>query len=177
MEPRRRLAAPFLLALALALAPGCGPGQDVAAPPPSAEEAAAALESARREVEVLRAQVAERQQATESAEAQRQAAEAALEEAAEAYDQASNALRDAEQKLAALVPPPPSDAEVFRRVQKQLLDEPALARVAIKAEVAERKVTLYGNVPDEATRDAALAIARTVDGVASVESRIRVGAP
>jgi osmotically-inducible protein OsmY len=47
--------------------------------------------------------------------------------------------------------------------------------VAIKAEVDERRVTLYGSVPDDATRDAAVSIASGVDGVASVESEIRVG--
>jgi osmotically-inducible protein OsmY len=118
--------------------------------------------------------VAEAQQASERAEAEQQAAADGLETANEAYDQARNALRDAEQRLASLTPPPPSDEEVFRRVQKQLLDAPALAQVAIKAEVAERKVTLHGSVPDEATRDAAVSIASAVDGVDSVESELRV---
>jgi osmotically-inducible protein OsmY len=172
---RRRLLAPSLL-LALAISPlGCGSEEETAMPAPTPEAAAAQLESAHLDVETLRARVAETQQASERAEAEKEAAEAALEAANEAYDRARNALRDAEQKLASLMPPPPSDEEVFRRVQKQLLDAPALAQVAIKAEVAERKVTLHGNVPDDATRDAAVSIAGAVDGVASVESEIRVG--
>lgn len=175
METRRLLASAFLLAFAVAPL-GCGSEEQVAAPPPrTAEQAAAQLESARREVEALRTRVAETEQANQTAEAQKEAAEDALEQAGAAYDQARNALRDAEQRLASLVPPPPSDAEVFRRVQKELLDAPALAQVAIKAEVAERKVTLHGSVPDEETRDAAVSIASAVDGVASVESALRVG--
>jgi osmotically-inducible protein OsmY len=38
-------------------------------------------------------------------------------------------------------------------------------------------VTLHGTVPDDATRDAALTVARAVDGVQDVQSEIRVGAP
>ena len=176
MKPRRLLAASLLLALGVA-APGCGRHEKAPAPPANAEQAAAALEAARREVEARRARVEETKQASEAAEAQKQAADEAADKASEAYEQASNALRDAEQKLASLVPPPPSDEEVFRRVQKQLLEAPVLAKVAIKAEVSERNVTLQGTVPDEATRDAAVSIARAVDGVASVDSKIRVGAP
>jgi osmotically-inducible protein OsmY len=173
MRLRRPLAAAsFLLAFAAA---GCGGEKDAAAPPASAQQAASDLESARREVEARRARLAEAERAHGAAEAGKEAADEALEKASEAFDQARNALRDAEQRLASLTPPPPSDAEVFRRVQKQLLDAPDLAKVAIKAEVAERKVTLFGAVPDEATRDAAVSIASGVDGVASVESRIEVG--
>jgi osmotically-inducible protein OsmY len=172
---QRRLVA-IGLGLGLALgAAGCGEEEEVAAAPPTSQQAGAQLADARREVEALRAKVASSKEAQEAAAAAREKADAAAEQAAEAYDQARNALRDAEQKLASLEPPPPSDAEVFRRVQKQLLDSPALAKVAIQAEVSERTVTLHGSVPDEATRDAAVAVASAVEGVKAVEDSIRVG--
>jgi hyperosmotically inducible periplasmic protein len=170
---QRRL---FAIGLVLALgSAGCGGDEEhVATAPPSAEQAVAHLADARRDVDALRAKVAASKQAQEASAAAKEKADAAAEQAAEAYDQARNALRDAEQKLASLEPPPPSDAEVFRRVQKQLLDSPALARVAIQAEVNERTVTLHGSVPDAATRDAAVAVANGVDGVKSVESSIEI---
>lgn len=171
---RRLLAVPLLLTLAAPL--GCGSDEESVPAPTTAEGVAAQLAAARRDVETLQARVTETRQARERAEAYRKAAEEAFEKAAEAHDQARNALRDAEQRLASLTPPPPSDEEVFRRVQKQLLDAPALADVAIKAEVADRKVTLHGSVPDDATRDAAVSIARAVEGVDDVQSEIRVGA-
>ncbi len=172
---RRPLVVPFVsLALGLAASLGCGADEEVAAAPPSAEEAVARLAEARSEVEGLRARLAEQEAAEEAAQAEAKQAESALEEAREAHAQARNALRDAEQRLAAIEPPPPSDAEVFRRVQKQLLDAPALAKVAIKAEVDERVVTLLGSVPDEPTREAAIQIARSVDGVSDVKSEIAV---
>jgi osmotically-inducible protein OsmY len=172
---RRRLVA-IGLGLGLALfALGCGGDDEVAAAPPTAAQAGTQLADARRDVEGLRAKVAASKEAQEAAAAAKEKADAAAEDAAEAYDQARNALRDAEQKLASLEPPPPSDAEVFRRVQKQLLDSPALSKVAIQAEVSQRTVTLHGSVPDEATRDAAVAVASAVQGVKSVESSIQVG--
>lgn len=171
-----RFAAATLL-LAVAAAPGCGGEEPGTEPAAGAAAKGTALADARREVDARRARVAESERAHGEAAARKEDADAALEKAAETLDQARNALRDAEQRLASLTPPPPSDEEVFRRVQKQLLDAPLLAKVAIRAEVAERVVTLHGVVPDEATRDAAVAVASAVDGVASVESRIRVGAP
>jgi osmotically-inducible protein OsmY len=163
-----------VLALALGLSGACGSDEQVAAAPPTAEEAAQRLAEARSEVEALRARLAEAETAEQAAQAQSDQAGEALERAREAHAQARNALRDAEQRLAAVEPPPPSDEEVFRRVQKQLLDAPALSKVAIKAEVQGRKVTLLGTVPDEPTREAAIQVARAVDGVADVRSEIQL---
>jgi osmotically-inducible protein OsmY len=171
----RPLLVPFLaLAVGLAGALACGSDEEVATAPPTAQEAAQRLAEARSEVETLRARLAEAEAAEQGAQAQADQAGEALERAREAHGQARNALRDAEQRLAAAEPPPPSDDEVFRRVQKQLLDAPALARVAIKAEVENRTVTLLGTVPDEPTRDAAIQVARAVEGVADVRSEIRL---
>jgi osmotically-inducible protein OsmY len=170
----RRLAAPVLAAALCLAALGCGGEEEVASAPPTVEEATARLAQAEQEVAALRQIAAETTQAQEAAEAMAAAAQAELDEAREAGDQARNALRDAEQKLASLAPPPPSDEEVFRRVQKTLLEAPALAQVAIAAEVNRRSVTLRGSVPDDATRDAAIEIARAVDGVAEVHSELQI---
>ena len=167
---RAPLACGALLALA-ALA--CG-SHDKASAPPSHEEAVARLAEAHHEVDALRQRALAAEKAENDAQAQLQEAEQALDKARESHTQLKNALRDAEMKLASLEPPPPSDEEVFRRVQKELLDAPALSKVAIQAEVAERKVTLRGVVPDAATRDAAVTIARSVEGVGDVQSEIRI---
>jgi osmotically-inducible protein OsmY len=161
-------------ALALAGPLGCGSEPEVGAPPRTAEEAAERLADARREVEALRERAAESQEELDAAQAEVESAESALEKARQAHAQARNALRDAEQKLASIEPPPPSDQELFRRVQKQLLEAPALAQVAIAAEVKDRSVTLHGIVPDEGTREAAITVARSVEGVANVDSRIEL---
>ena len=177
MGPRRSLVPALALACTLGLASlACGSAeQEVgSAPPRTAEEAAARLAGAEQEVAALRQIAADAERAQETAEAKVASAEAELEAAREAREQARNALRDAEQKLASLAPPPPSDDEVFRRVQKRLLEAPALAEVAIAAEVSSRNVTLRGSVPDDATRDAALEVARSVDGVADVHSEIQI---
>ena len=173
MDPRPLLAPCLAFALALG-ALACGSDEAVESAPPSAEQAAARLAGAEQEVAALRQIAAEAEQARQSAEAKVASAEAELEAAREAHDQARNALRDAEQQLASLAPPPPSDDEVFRRVQKRLLEAPALADVAIAAEVSSRKVTLRGSVPEAAIRDAAIEIARSTDGVAEVHSEIQV---
>jgi hyperosmotically inducible protein len=171
---QRRLLAPvFAIALSFT-ALGCGGDEEVAAAPPTEGQAVTRLADARREVDSLRGKLAASKQAQEAANTAKDKADDAAEQANVAYDQARNALRDAEQKLASLEPPPPSDAEVFRRVQKQLLDAPALAKVAIQAEVKERTVTLHGTVPDDATRDAAVQIAGSVEGVKGVENSIEV---
>jgi osmotically-inducible protein OsmY len=152
----------------------CGSEEPVASAPPNAQEAAAQLADAEREVSALRQIATDTERAQQSAEEKAASAASELESARDAHDQARNALRDAEQRLASLAPPPPSDEEVFRRVQKQLLEAPALAAVAIAAEVSGRNVTLRGSVPDDATRDAAIEVARGVDGVAEVHSAIEV---
>jgi septal ring factor EnvC (AmiA/AmiB activator) len=108
MHPRR-LAAPALAAALCLAALGCEGQEEVASAPPTVEEATARLAQAEQEVAALRQIAAETSQAQEAAEAKAASAQAELDEAREAGDQARNALRDAEQKLASLAPPPPSD--------------------------------------------------------------------
>jgi hypothetical protein len=175
MSARRRLLASIAFALVFALAGpfACGRSEKPSAPV-TAQQASERLAAARQDVDALRQKVAEAKAAQETAEKRSQEAATAFDQARESYEQARNALRDAEQKLTSLEPPPPSDEQIFRQVQKQLLDAPALAKVAIQAEVKDRAVTLHGTVPDEPTRDAAVAIARAVDGVTGVDSQIQI---
>jgi hyperosmotically inducible periplasmic protein len=173
MSARRRLLASMVVALTLTGPLACGRSEEAAAPV-TAKQASERLAAARQEVDALRQKVAEAKVAQETAEKRSQEAEAALDQARESYEQARNALRDGEQKLASLEPPPPSDEQIFRQVQKRLLDAPALAKVAIQAEVKDRAVILHGTVPDESTRDAAVSIARGVDGVTGVDSQIEI---
>ncbi len=124
------------------------PGAEVPIRPP--------LEMARAEVEMLRRAVSEAEGRLDRARQQLAAAEERV------------AALEAERKAA--VP----DDVLFRRVQRRLLEDPALSEVAIAAEVSGGVVTLRGSVPDPDTADAAVKIAEAVEGVGRVDSRIEV---
>ena len=55
-----------------------------------------------------------------------------------------------------------------------LLTDPALSHVAIAAQVEDGVVTLLGAVPDAATAEAAIGIARATKGVSGVRSELRL---
>lgn len=134
-------------------------------PDPEAElaEASQAVETARSAVETARAAVQKRE--AEAQEAQKRLAEARA------------ALQKAQQNVAerkATVDESATDAVLFRTVQKKLLRDKKLQRVAISASVANGIVTLTGDVANAEQRDLAVELARTTPGVADVESRITV---
>ena len=180
-----------LLLLSLSMVFGCGDS-----PEESVEDARDALEStlsdARRAVEDVRARMsgdepwAEAPADLDAAERELGEAIATLEELLPQLEAARDALLEARQGLAALervdpssvaAPPPaapPPDPVLFRMIQRQLLEAPALARVAIAAEVKDARVILRGSVPDWQTRVIAEEIALGVEGVAGVENRIDV---
>lgn len=130
------------------------------------------LEEASQAVEEARAQVAKDRETVQAREDDVQKAQKRLAEA-------RAALRDSQGKLAqreTVVDRSATDIVLFRRVQKQLLDEDDLSEVAISVRVSEGVVTLSGSVPNEELRDRALEIARATPGVGQVESRIAVRA-
>ena len=123
--------------------------------------------------------VAEAQQSVESARAELEARRSALESAREAVGAAEISLREAEQHLAearAEVFEQATDTVLFRAVQKRLLDEDRLGKVAIAARVEQGTVVLSGAVPDDRLRQRAVEIARDTPGVLEVDDRIRVTA-
>lgn len=129
------------------------------APPAPAEEAPPAppAEGAQARIARLEEELREAERAAEQARAKLEAAREALAEA-----------------RAAAAGPARSDADLFREVQRRLLEDPALSRVAIRAEVTDGVVTLHGSVAEREIARAAGAVAASVDGVVRVESRIEV---
>ncbi len=102
-----------------------------------------------------------------------ESARADLEQAGEALRQAEVQLEQAESGVDLQA----TDALLFRGIQRELLDEERLERVAIRVEVSKGVVTLRGLVPYPETRAAAIEIAREFPGVASVTDGISVKEP
>ncbi len=128
------------------------------------------LEQVSQAVEEARVQV---EQARETVETR----ESDVKEAEERLSEARSALREAESEFAqreAVVNRSATDAVLFRAVQKRLLEDDDLSKVAIAARVSKGVVTLSGSVTNAKLRDQAVEIARTTPGVGSVESRIEV---
>ena len=150
----------ILASLATALvALACG-GSD---PEVDLEQASQAVEEARVQVE----------QARETVEMR----ESEVKEAEDQLAEARSVLREAESEFAqreAVVNRSATDAVLFRAVQKRLLEDDDLSKVAIAARVSKGVVTLSGSVPNAKLRDQAVEIARATPGVGSVESRIEV---
>jgi osmotically-inducible protein OsmY len=150
----------ILVGLAAALAAlACG-GSD---PEVDLEQASQAVEEARVQVEQARETVETRESEVKQAE--------------ERLAEARSALREVESELAqreVVVNRSATDAVLFRAVQKRLLEDDDLSKVAIAARVSKGVVTLSGSVPNAKLRDQAVEIARKTPGVGSVESRIEV---
>ena len=123
--------------------------------------------------------------AVAEAEVEEASAELALREeelalAQAARDQAAERLRDGERTLAESreqVGLHATDGLLFRKVQQALLEDEELKDVAVSARVDDGVVTLTGEVPDDATRERANAVARAVPGVAEVKTLLQVPAP
>jgi len=128
------------------------------------------LEEASRAVDDARAQVAKDRESV-------QARESEVQEAQERLVEARSALREAESELArreTAVDRSATDDVLFRTVQKELLEDDDLSKVAISARVSKGVITLSGSVPNEKLRDRALEVARAAPGATKVESRIAV---
>lgn len=168
MDRPRRLA----IALLLAALAGCS-GEVEPQPPP---ESPAPAKAPAVDPAVVRAEIAQLEARVESQTTALAEAETAAEEAHAAFEGARAKLAETEAALAAaraklslsFVP----DDELFRRVQSRLLEAEALTRVAIAAHVEDGIVTLRGRIPDEATRQAALAVVRGVAGVGEVRDEM-----
>ena len=146
-------------ALALSFTTGCGE--------PSQEELLQAATDALAEAEVE----------VEEASAELALREEELALAQTARDQAAQRLRDGERVLTESreqVGLHATDGLLFRKVQQALLEDEALSDVAVSAHVDDGVVTLTGEVPDDATRERANAVARAVPGVAEVKALLQV---
>ena len=153
----------FLTAItAAALLLGCG-GSD---PEVDLERASKAAAETRSEVEMAAEKVKQRETEVEQAQAK-------LEEARVAFRKIKQELAKREAKVDSSA----TDEVLFRAVQKRLLEDGALASVAIAAHVNNGLVTLTGNVPDAELRDRAIVVARETPGVQRVESHVHVVAP
>ena len=115
--------------------------------------------------------------AVQEAQEQVDETQESLEQAQSDVEAARQELRDAESRLAEVeskVDFRATDALLFRAIQKRLLEADELTDLAIRAEVVRGGVTLHGSVSRPEARDTAIEIAKSVPGVARVDSRIEV---
>lgn len=137
---------------ALLLAGGCS--ED---PQQRYERAAANLETAKQAR-------AEAQRAVTEKKAELARLQEKLDAAERRLQLARERMAAASQKLERSV----NDEVLFRSIQRAMLDEKRFAGAAIAVGVEDRVVTLTGTVPDEATRDMAVQVARGYAGVRDV---------
>ena len=150
----------LLLGLALPGLTGCdGGGGGLEAASEKADRVANAVETARNLVEKREGELKD--------------AMAALEEARDDLAKIEVELAEARKDVEEAV----SDNDLFRDVQKALLDNAELEAHAISARVSQRVVTLEGTVPNEELKAQAEAIAADSLGVATVVNQIRIEAP
>lgn len=127
------------------------------------ERAAANLEAAKEARAEAQKAVEEKKAELRQHQEKLDAAESRLEEARQHMAQASQAL---DQSV--------SDEVLFRSIQRAVLDEKRFDGAAIAVGVQDRVVTLTGTVPDEATRRAAVEVAREQAGVEEVVDFLEV---
>jgi osmotically-inducible protein OsmY len=84
---------------------------------------------------------------------------------------ACQSYRDGTERTAGQVT---DDLAIQTAVKSRLLADEQVPGLSIQTEVYKNVVTLFGRVPDDATRQRALQIAREVKGVASVEDRLTI---
>lgn len=137
---------------------GCGSDQaaDIAAASKAVKEQRDAVAVAQDAVSERAAEVADAQKLLASAQDDLRAAEAELVRREAAVDARA------------------TDTVVFREVQKRLLEDDELSRVAISASVKDSVVTLNGSVENGMLRDRAVEVSRDTPGVDRVDSRIEV---
>jgi len=114
------------------------------------QEARQARDEARERVEAQKREVARLKDKLNAAEAKLAKARQRLEEAAAAVDKSV------------------TDAVLFRTLQRKLLDSDRFGDAAISVGVEDRVVTLTGRVPDAATQEQAVELAREHVGVEEV---------
>mgnify|MGYP001245050936 CR=1 FL=1 len=120
------------------------------------EEAREARNEAQEALEAKKEELAELRSNLNEAEAELQAARQKVDEASQKVDKTV------------------TDEVLFRKIQRELLDEDQFEEAAISVGVTDRVVTLGGNVPDEETRKAALESARSQPGVKDVVDSMEV---
>lgn len=157
--PRPFLTALLVLALPLSTSLACG-GRSRDA---KLSKAIQARKEARQALEKSRKTLSEAEQRLAKVQTER-------DQAAKAVHEAERALSEAEAKVGLYA----TDVELFRHVQKLLLEDPALKDGAISASVKSGVVTLSGHAPDAKARDHAIEVARKVPGVVDVRSQIEI---
>jgi hyperosmotically inducible protein len=67
-----------------------------------------------------------------------------------------------------------TDASITAAIKMKMADDPVVSAMKIDVDTTKGKVTLNGTVKDAAEGDQAVRLARSVDGVKSVESKLVV---
>jgi osmotically-inducible protein OsmY len=65
-----------------------------------------------------------------------------------------------------------TDASITAAVKMKMADDPSVSGMKINVDTTDGNVTLSGTVKDQAETDQAVQIAKSVDGVKSVESKL-----
>jgi len=97
----------------------------------------------------------------------------------EAKDSIKQAGRDASQtmgKAADQVALASSDLAITAAVKTRLASDSELSALAINVDTSSGRVVLRGSAPDTASRNRATELARTVEGVSSVDNELNVQA-
>jgi len=141
----------------------------VACGEPDPEEA---LEAASAELDAAREQLASADTGVQTIRTRMRELEAELADAERVRREAQRHVTEAE----ALVSERASDDVLFRAVQRRLLEDSSLADAAVTAHVADRVVTLRGEVAHATLRDRAVAVAAEAPGVARVVSELKTPA-
>lgn len=67
-----------------------------------------------------------------------------------------------------------TDNAISGEIRDRLSNDNAVSRYPIRVHTVNRRVTLYGTVDSYGARDQAARVARSVQGVATIDNRIRV---
>lgn len=117
------------------------------------------------------------QQAAEIKADVREAARDAKQAGAEVAQGASNKVSEAKQatvNVAEAAADKVKDAVITSKIKSRLGSEPSLSGLVITVETQNGRVALRGSAPDRAAADRAASIARTVDGVSSIDNQLAV---
>ena len=107
----------------------------------------------------------------------REAARDAKQAGAEVAQGASNKVSEAKQatvNVAEAAADKVKDAVITSKIKSRLGSEPSLSGLVITVETQNGRVALRGSAPDRAAADRAASIARTVDGVSSIDNQLAV---
>ena len=89
---------------------------------------------------------------------------------------AAGSVKASSQEAGAVVAETARDIRITAQVKAELAKDPALSALRISVDTIQGRVALDGTAPSAAARAQATALAKAVDGVSSVDNRLKVEA-